>query len=280
MSDFLQIHIVQMTSTDSVEANIRQALELLKPLQKVSPESGVAAEQLICFPENSLYMRIREGEPIPGLSLKDSQWQPLQNRARELRATMHFGSVPLRGENKLTNSSVTIASDGSLQATYTKVHLFDIDIEGHRPVRESDVFEHGEDTAILQVADWRFGQSICYDLRFSELYSRYARAEVDGILVPSAFLVPTGQAHWEILLRARAVESQAYLLAAAQAGIHQTANGAERRTYGHSLLVDPWGRVLADGGAHQPGVLSARLSRTEIDKVRRQIPMRQHRRLD
>lgn len=286
MSDSIQIHVAQMNSTDDVAANVRQALELMSQIPELKPEAGLCETQLICFPENSLFMRLKEGSPLHGFDLHEEFWMSFAQVAKERNAYLHIGSIafaaptgPMATPDKYTNSSVTITPQGKVSATYSKIHLFDIDLEGHRPVRETDAFEHGADVQVLEVGDWRFGQSICYDIRFSELYARYAKMQVDAILVPSAFLVPTGIAHWELLLRARAVESQAYLLAAAQAGRHENANGDHRATYGHSMVVDPWGRVLQEAGPEGTGILSARLERAEIGKVRRQMPMRNHRRL-
>lgn len=278
----LNVHVAQMCSVDDVAANVAQVLTLLRQVP-ASP----AEEQLVCFPENCLFLRLQDKGEIPALNLREEFWAELGELARAKNAVLHFGSVPLRGEAKLLNASVTLRPGEAPRATYAKIHLFDIDVEGHKPVRESENFEHGARTEALTVNGWKIGQSICYDLRFAELYSRYAREGVDVILVPAAFLVPTGRAHWETLLRARAIESQAFVVAAAQAGRHvgaqtdsHTGNGgAERTTYGHSLVVEPWGAVLADGGAEGVKLLSVTLERERIEKTRRQIPMSAHRRL-
>lgn len=276
-SRFLDLHVLQLTSVDEVERNVETILRLLETLPSRENGQDVCQKQLVCLPENCLYMRVEEGEVISPLDLRSRYWNELVNAAIHHNAVLHFGSVPCQGQNKLTNSSVVV--DGSApRVVYSKIHLFDIDVIGHKPVRESDVFENGSEPRVLDVSDWKIGQSICYDLRFAELYSVYARTPVDIILVPSAFLVPTGEAHWHSLLRARAIESQCYVVAAAQSGLHQGRNGGKRSTYGHSLIVDPWGRVLADGGQGVQ-VISRRLDRDVIASVRRQIPMAAHRRL-
>jgi predicted amidohydrolase len=131
----------------------------------------------------------------------------------------------------------------------------------------------------MEVKSWRIGLSICYDVRFSELYSNYAKEGAHLILVPSAFLVPTGAAHWHILLRARAIESQAFVIAAAQAGEHVGVHGEKRTTYGHSLAIDPWGEILADLGEAGPKVEVVTLDPARLERVWRQIPQAQHRRL-
>jgi deaminated glutathione amidase len=275
MSERLQIAICQMTSVDDVEVNF---LQIEKLLEKVSPQS-----RIVFFPENCLYMRLLEGDKIAGLELDDEVFQKLSAQAVKRKLALHLGSVPLRKNDKLTNASVLIDSHGKISSTYEKLHLFDIALEGQKPIRESDAFAHGQGTSDLEIEGWKFGQSICYDVRFSELYSQYAKKSVDVILVPSAFLVSTGKAHWEILLRARAIESQCYLIASAQAGTHRSPEShsqlGERKTYGHSLVVSPWGEILAEGSADQPEVIEFCLEKSAIETVRRQIPMKSHRRL-
>lgn len=266
-----------MRSVDNIEANFAQIASLLEHVKTSSND----APQFVCLPENCLYLRVVEGERIEGLDFAHAVWRNLADLARSRNLIIHCGSVPVRGGNQeMFNTSVVVWPDGRVEATYRKVHLFDIELDGDRPVRESDVFRHGDRTQTLQINDWSIGQSICYDLRFSDLYHQYALQGVDIILVPSSFLVKTGQAHWEILLRARAIESQAYVVAAAQAGNHEsTKSKGVRETYGHSLIIDPWGKILRVGSADQPDVLSWVLDRVEIENVRRQIPMAGHRRL-
>lgn len=272
-SEKLQVHVAQMNSVDDLALNVAQVRTLLSEV----PVS--AEEQLVCFPENSLYLRLKDKSEIPPVTLTEDFWTEFAELARAKNAVLHFGSVPLKGGRKLLNSSVVVRPGGKPEATYTKIHLFDIDVEGHKPVRESENFEHGGETSTFTVNGWLIGQSICYDLRFSELYSLYAKLAVDAILVPAAFLVPTGRAHWETLLRARAIESQAFVIASAQAGKHVGVDGDERMTFGHSLVVEPWGSVMADGGAEGVKLVSVTLERAQIAKVRRQIPMKDHRRL-
>ena len=138
------------------------------------------------------------------------------------------------------------------------------------------MIQNGSKTKIIELDGWKIGLSICYDLRFAELFLAYRQAGVDLILIPSAFTVPTGRAHWEILLRARAIESQCYVAAAAQAGDHEGA----RSTYGHSMIIGPWGQILSQRTTEdQPRILGVRLDRSEIEKVRQQIPMASHVRL-
>lgn len=288
LSRKLHVHLAQMNSVDDVVTNFEAIKSCIRTLPVFHPRDDEAAHQLLCFPENCLFLRLKEGAAIESFDLTEKLWTELGRLALEKNVVLHLGSVALRqGTMTTTNSSVTVTPDGQVLSTYSKIHLFDIELEGQKPVRESDVFAYGSKDELLQVGDWVLGQSICYDVRFSELYRRYAEAAVDVILVPSSFLVQTGQAHWEILLRARAIESQAYVLAAAQAGRHSRNDsgaegketGGERFTYGHSLIVEPWGQVLADAGPTAVTTISAILERENLEKVRRQIPMKNHRRL-
>lgn len=178
------------------------------------------------------------------------------------------------------NSSVIISDEGKIETSYQKIHLFDIQLAGQKAIRESDVFRHGEGPGIFTINGWKIAQSICYDLRFAELYSQYAREQVDVILVPSAFLTKTGEAHWEVLLRARAIESQCYVVASAQVGCHESTRGSGRReTYGHSMVVEPWGAIAAHLGGSQKQTSVCSLSKAKIESTRTQIPMAQHRRI-
>lgn len=263
----LRVIACQMTSVDDWQANENQAWELLQNIQ------NPADVDFVSFPENSLYLRLSEGEALKAVDLTDRVFERLSSFAVSNRLTIHLGSVPLEAGPKVYNSTVLLTPDGQRRAVYNKIHLFDVDIAGHRAYRESDTVEAGREPAVIDVEGWKFGVSICYDLRFSDLYSYYARQGVDGILVPAAFTVPTGKAHWEILQRARAIESQCYVIAAAQTGSHKD----RRETFGHTMIVDPWGAVLSlvPSGV---GIADVTLEQAVIDKVRSQIPMSHHRR--
>ncbi|MGZ5278594.1 MAG: carbon-nitrogen hydrolase family protein [Pseudobdellovibrionaceae bacterium] len=271
MKKNLSVIVCQMTSTDDVEANYLQIEQLIQSI----PQSA----DLALFPENCLYMRLLEGQAIPGLDFQHPIFQKLGNLAQSKKIALHLGSIPLREDGKLTNASAIVKANGEIKATYRKMHLFDITLEGQAAIRESDVFNHGPNPSVLEVQDWHLGQTICYDVRFSELFSVYAKQTVDAILVPSAFLVKTGQAHWEVLLRARAIESQCYVIAAAQAGTHLSSHGGQRKTYGHSMVINPWGEILFKGSSDRPEAHFIELESTVIESVRRQIPMNSHRRL-
>jgi deaminated glutathione amidase len=265
----LKVALCQMTSTDSEEKNLIQINELI---------DAAGSQELICFPENSLYMRVNEGAKIPGVEISSKSFSVLSEKAKAMGANFHFGSVPLRDGGKLKNASIFIDKTGAVKVSYTKIHLFDIRLEGRPPVLESDVFSAGADPAILKIRDWNIGQTICYDLRFAELFNYYAYEGCEVILVPAAFLVETGRVHWEVLLRARAIESQTYILAAAQAGTHVGQTGGQRETFGHSMIIGPWGEVVAQAKSSGPEVVTAVLEHNIIMKVRTQIPMKSHRR--
>lgn len=286
VSSVLPIAVVQMTSVNGVDSNestIRAAL------QEIAKHGGV---QLVVFPENVWFLRLVDGEGLPDFSMANRFHQEIQAWVEANDCAVVFGAVPVA---RALNSSEDVSGKPyaatavfepgrSWHVPYTKLHLFDVDVAGHKPVRESDHLVGGSEPKVWNYRGWKFGCAICYDVRFAELFSVYARAEVDALFLPSAFLVPTGRQHWEILVRARAIESQAYMLAPAQSGDHadQTGrNATVRKTYGRSMVIDPWGRILEAAQVERSGteILYAELHREEIEKVRKQIPMRDHRRL-
>lgn len=272
-SQTLSVAVCQLTSIDDISLNLKSIFALLRQLESQPPD-------LVCLPENALYMRIKEGELISPISIESDAIRSLAEWCMRVGSALHVGSLPLSHEGRLYNASLLLTPDGRVHDIYRKIHLFDVDVAGEKSIRESDVFARGEKPAIFDLRGWRIGSSICYDLRFSELFLCYARAEVDLILIPSAFIVPTGQAHWDVLIRARAIESQSYVVAAAQGGVHKGIHGGQRSTFGHSMIVDPWGAVIeCMDGSEKPRVLRAVLTKERISQVRKQIPMKNHRRL-
>ncbi len=271
----LLIGVVQMCSTDDVEQNIGAALNALNALRGC---------RLICLPENALFLRMNKENSSTVFDLTEPFWGRFQEFATTNKADILVGSVPLNGrsggkKDKPTNSTIWIQASGDICPAYDKIHLFDVDVKGAPPVRESDSFAYGESPQMIEIDGWRIGLSICYDVRFSELYSWYAERDVHLILVPAAFLVPTGEAHWHTLLRARAIESQAFVVAAAQSGGHQNSRGERRETFGHSLVVDPWGEVLVDIENRGAAEVAVELDPARLAKVREQIPQSLHRRI-
>lgn len=191
------------------------------------------------------------------------------------RIWVHIGSMPIldEGAEKLANRSIIISPDGAIAARYDKMHLFDVDLASGETWRESSAYIGGEQPVVVQTPLGLMGLAICYDMRFPDLFSAYAKSGVDIMTLPSAFTVPTGAAHWHTLLRARAIESAAFVVAAAQCGVHEDG----RQTYGHSLVVDPWGTILLDMGS-LPGLAYVDLDLDTIKQVRKQIPVHANRR--
>jgi deaminated glutathione amidase len=199
----------------------------------------------------------------------------LADVAGKCRMWVHIGSMPIldRASGKYANRSIVIDADGQIRARYDKMHLFDVDLSTGESWRESSSYLPGSGPIAVQCPLGLMGLSICYDLRFPDLYSAYAKCGVDVLAVPAAFTVPTGQAHWHALLRARAIEAQAFVIAAAQSGAHEDG----RQTFGHSLVIDPWGEILLDMNEME-SIGYANLDLNRIAEVRSQIPAQHNRR--
>src|SRR5438270_9410017 len=203
---------------------------------------------------------------------QDASLATFRELARALGIYVHVGSLAIKASaDKAVNRSFLIDRRGEIVARYDKIHMFDVDLKGGESYRESRSYRPG-DLAVLTDLPWgRLGLTICYDVRFPALYRALAEAGCSFLAIPSAFTRPTGEAHWHVLNRARAIENGAFVLAAAQGGKHE--NG--RETYGHSLVVDPWGRILAEGGA-EPGVVLAKIEPAAVTSARAKIPSLQH----
>jgi predicted amidohydrolase len=195
--------------------------------------------------------------------------------AERLGIWVHLGSLAVRtDDDKLANRAFVIDSNGRVRGRYDKLHLFDVDLPSGESWRESAIYARGEQTVMVTGTPvGNLGLSICYDLRFPGLYAQLAEAGADVIAIPAAFTVPTGRAHWHVLIRARAIEAGLFVVAAAQSGRHEDG----RDTYGHSLVVDPWGEVLLDAG-DEVGVHFAEIDLRRIEEVRRSLPALHHRR--
>ena len=199
----------------------------------------------------------------------------VRDAAASAEIWVHLGSLALKGEGgKLVNRGFVIDDQGEVRARYDKIHLFDVDLPTGESWRESAMYEAGESAVTVPGTPvGKLGLTICYDLRFPELFQRLSDAGADLISVPAAFTVPTGKAHWQVLLRARAIEAELFVVAAAQAGRHEDG----RETYGHSLVADPWGELLLEMG-EQPGLAYVDIDLDRIADVRSRIPVHQHRR--
>ncbi len=229
-------------------------------------------------PENTPYLGPHAAKLEVAQAVEGPWSQRFAELARELGIYLVIGSIVERTgiPEKTANTSLLFGPDGCLLATYRKMHLFDVDVPGGVSFRESETVLPGDRLVALSTPLGTLGLSICYDLRFGELYRALVREGAEILVIPSAFTVATGRAHWEVLVRARAIESQAYVLAAGQWGSHD--DGGLRESYGHSMIVDPWGQVLAqvpDG----EGVALAEIDIGRVQRVRAAIPMAAHRRL-
>jgi predicted amidohydrolase len=267
----MRVAVVQMTSTDDLEANLDAA-------EAFVAEAADRGADWVALPENFAYLR-REGLAFPCAQGPDGEIvSRLRDWARRHRLWILGGTFPesIPGEERVHNSSPLVSADGELVALYRKMHLFDVDLGEGRggTFRESTHFAPGE---TVEVADTPFGPvglSVCYDLRFPELYRAMVDRGARFVTVPSAFAPHTGKDHWEVLLRARAIENQVFVVAPAQCGRHSP----DRASYGRSMVVDPWGLVLAQSGDH-PGVVTADCDPAELDRVRVAVPCLEHRRL-
>ncbi|TVR97821.1 MAG: carbon-nitrogen hydrolase family protein [Rhodospirillales bacterium] len=262
---------VQLTAARDIALNLPELASRIRAAR-------AAGADLILLPENAAML-----EPVPALVRQKAQPESdhpalaaLRELARETGAWILIGSlaVRLQGGNDggtVANRCLLVDAAGEVVARYDKIHLFDVDLNAAEVYRESATIAAG-DRAVIADTPWaRLGLSVCYDLRFPGLYRALAQAGADVLVVPAAFTRTTGRAHWHVLLRARAIETGCYVLAPAQCGIH--AEG--RETYGHSLIVDPWGTVLADGG-EAPGIIAAGIDPEAVADARRRIPSLTH----
>ena len=261
--------VVQMTSTADVDRNLGAA-------EKLVERAAGRGATFITLPENFAFLR-SEGQPVPAPQALDGPWvERMAKLARRLELTLLLGSIPERieGERLIFNTSVLLGPDGSPIAVYRKIHLFDIDLPGMEHLKESKAVRPGTEIVVAETTLGPVGLSICYDLRFPELYRELGRRGARTFCIPSAFTERTGKAHWEVLLRARAVENLAWVVAPAQFGHH----GQGRASHGHAMIVDPWGVVVAQVPEGE-GVAVAELDFERQDRLRRELPALSHARL-
>jgi predicted amidohydrolase len=270
--DVLRVSAIQLSSQESVEENLRECRRYVEAAAK-------AGASLVLLPENFAYMGPEEGKRAFAERLGDDA-APIQRTlaglARELQITLIAGGFPERSDDpkRPFNTCAVFGSAGAIVGAYRKIHLFDVDLADGTTYRESAGSSSGKEPVVVSVGGFGVGLSICYDLRFPELY----RALVDGgaevLLVPAAFTLHTGKDHWHVLLRARAIEAQCFVLAAGQWGKHPQG----RATYGHSMVVDPWGTVVAEA-SDRAGFVVADVVRDDLRRVRSTLPSLRHRRL-
>ena len=263
----LKAALIQLTTGNKPE-------EAIVDLSDMICAAANGGAKFISTPETSHLMEMNRKQVLANACYEneDEGLKRLCRLADELNVWLHIGSLIIKvADDKLANRSFLINSDGKITARYTKLHLFDVDLGGGEIYRESALYQPGDAGVIADTPWGKLGMAICYDLRFPSLFRAYAEAGADILLVPSAFTKPTGEAHWHTLLRARAIENGAFVLAAAQTGLHATG----RETYGHSLAIDPWGKVITDAG-QAPGVYYADVDLNEVAKVRKRMPSLQH----
>jgi len=266
-----RIAVLQMTSGIDPEANFGR-------VESAARDAKAGGAQIVFTPEMSLLLDRKRS--------RSAQWiesdQPaamakrLRALAEELGIDIAIGSMPVQAASgKWANRSLYVRHDGAIERSYDKIHMFDVELSTGETWRESSAYQAGRDVVTLEDTPvGRLGLTICYDLRFPALFEELGQRACDAIAVPAAFTVPTGKAHWHIMLRARAIEASAFVIAAAQVGHHEDG----RETYGHSLVVDPWGDVLLDMGGEEPGLGFCDIDLGRIAEVRSQIPSLANRR--
>jgi predicted amidohydrolase len=265
---------VQTTAGPDVKTNIINASALVREAHK----SGAT---LIVLPEVTNIIDMDRSAMAEKLSAEvdDISLVAFCTLAVELKVWLLLGSLGLKHETALNaegkpmfaNRSFLIGDDGVVRNRYTKIHLFDVDLGAGETYQESKSYEPGNETVVADTPWGKLGMTICYDIRFPHLYRKLAQAGAKFLSIPAAFARPSGKAHWHVLMRARAIENGCYVFAAAQCGEH----GGGRSTYGHSLIVDPWGEILADGGT-EIGFVLAEIDTSLVDEVRQKIPSLTH----
>ena len=260
----LRAALIQTRTPASQGAALEQTLPLIR-------QAAAEGAQLIVTPEGSNLLQrdralmLRTLKPLE----HDPFVQGVRELAKELKVWILIGSALVAsGSDKAANRAVLINADGEIVSTYDKLHMFDVDLPNGDRYRESSLYEPGAEARLVDTPWGKLGLTICYDMRFPQLYRALAKAGAEIIAVPAAFTRPTGEAHWEVLLRARAIENGVFVLAAAQGGLHEDGRG----TWGHSLAIDPWGRVLAEANGDAPGVVIADLNLDDVESTRQAIP--------
>lgn len=264
----LDIALVQMRSGIDPEANIKDAIRLIR-------DAAATGAQLVATPETTHLVQKNAAEAFKVLHAPETEpaLPAFSALARELGITLLIGSLAVRTpDGRAANRSFLFGPDGGLLATYDKAHMFDVGLGKGETYRESDNYAPGDRLVVADAAGARLGLSICYDVRFAYLYRRLAKAGAQILAVPAAFTRPTGRAHWEVLLRARAIETGSYVIAPAQSGLHEDG----RKTWGHSIIIGPWGEIVAVRKDAEPGVLSARIDLDKVAEARRRIPALEH----
>ena len=266
-ADAVRVGLVQMCTGRSVEKNLQDASALVRDAARQGATYIQTPEvtTLMEMDRERLFATIRPQAADPSIPR-------FADLAHELGIWLHIGSMPiLLGGGKIANRSLLFSPEGSIAASFDKIHMFDVELPGGESYRESKNYQPGNAGVVADLPWGRLGLTVCYDLRFPHLYRALAKAGAEALAIPSAFTRKTGEAHWHVLLRARAIENGCFVLAAAQAGRHESG----RETYGHSLIVNPWGEIVAEAGV-DPGVIVADIALGEVVAARQRIPSLQH----
>jgi len=259
---------VQMNAGPDITENLQTAEQMIR-------EAAAQGAEFIATPENTCQIRFRPEEKLETAhTLETHPAIPLfKSLAKELNIWLLAGSLTIKAPeaNKLLNRSILFSAAGDIAAQYDKIHLFDVTLNTNETYKESATIQPGNKAVIAQTPWSDIGMSICYDVRFSKLYRDLAQNGAKILTIPAAFTIPTGQAHWETLLRARAIETGSFVIAPAQTGTHEKG----RQTYGHSMIINPWGEILAQAG-NQPEIITAQINLEDVTKARQSIPSLQH----
>jgi deaminated glutathione amidase len=259
--------LIQMRSARSPAENRDVAVGLIEQAKRDGAD-------YVQTPEMTNIMEVKRDNLFAAIVAEeqDATLAAFRDLARRLAIWVHAGSLAVKvSPDRAANRSFLIDPRGDIKARYDKIHMFDVDLAGGESYRESNAFRPGERAVVAETPWGVLGMTVCYDLRFPQLYRSLAKAGADFLAIPSSFTVPTGRAHWHTLMRARAIENGCFVLAPAQWGEH----AERRRTYGHSLIVDPWGEVLAEGG-EGVGIITAKIDPSRIAKVRGGLPSLKH----
>jgi predicted amidohydrolase len=262
-----KVSLIQMRSGLDPQANLIAVLAAIDEAKRAGADYVLTPEMtnIMEIKRDRLFSKIMPDDQDPTLAT-------LREVARKLSIYIHIGSLAIKASpEKAVNRSFLIDRKGDVAARYDKIHMFDVDLAGSESYRESNNYRAGELAVVADLPWGRLGLTVCYDLRFPGLYRALAEAGSSFLAIPSAFTRQTGEAHWHVLVRARAIENGCFVFAAAQGGKHE--NG--RETFGHSLVVDPWGKILVEGGT-EPGVLTAEIDPAEIATARSRIPSLNH----
>jgi deaminated glutathione amidase len=259
--------LVQMRSGLDPQANLASLIAAVDEAKRNGADYVQTPEMtnILALKRDDLFARIVAEEQDPTLAT-------LRELAQKLSIYIHIGSLAIKATpEKAANRAFVIDRNGGIAARYDKIHMFDVDLAGGESYRESNNYRPGDHAVVTDLPWGRLGLSICYDLRFPALYRALAEAGASFLAIPAAFTEQTGEAHWQVLMRARAIENGCYVIAAAQGGQHE--NG--RSTYGHSIVVDPWGKVVAEGGT-EPGVIMAEIDPAAVVAARSKVPSLNH----